>query len=88
MDLTFEPIVIGAGAPDRHGALVLHGGELVAVVARLDDPVQEDLVGWWIIEAAFGQLADELTGAITFVDRGEAERWLSGKLAKGSGARG
>ena len=79
MELDLQPIAVKTGSRDTQGRLAIVGGELVAVLVRLDDPVHGDERGGWFLEAGFG--ACDGVKPTPFRDLDEAKDWLARRLA-------
>lgn len=75
--IDMQPVPVRTGSNDREGRLVFHGGELVAVLVRLDDEMHGRDRGLWFLEAAFGRF---LKRADPFLTLAEAEEWVSQEL--------
>jgi len=60
---------------DREGRLVIAGGQLAAVLVRLDGEEHEKgLRGRWFLEAGFGRCSRNIEP--TFADLDEAQDWV------------
>jgi hypothetical protein len=72
--IAFQPIPVLIDGHDTEGSLVLHDGQLVAVLARLDGESHDpEFKGRWHLEAGIGHCQE--VGTITFQDLNEAGRW-------------
>ena len=79
-DVVFQPVTLAASSADTDARLVFIGGQLAAVVVRLEDEIHgEGLQGTWFLESAFGDLAP-LSGPVTFATLDEAADRISGLL--------
>ena len=79
-EVDLQPIAVRTGSNDTQGRLAIVGGELVAVLVRLDDPVHDDARGGWFLEAGFGP-CDGIKPP-PFRDLGEATIWIAQRLAR------
>ena len=76
--MEFLPIKVATGSADEEGRLVLHGGKLVAVIVRLDDPSHGPAKGQWSLEAGFNGV--ESVKPPLFANLQAAERWIGLQL--------
>lgn len=77
--ITFEPVRVETGCQDTVGRLAFAGGDLVAVLVRLDDPMHDDgQRGGWVLEAGFGRAA--AVSPPVFDDLDAAATWLTRRL--------
>ena len=79
LDISFQPIPIFIDGQDTEGRLVLHYGQLVAVLARLDGE-NHDVAskGRWHVEAGFGRC--QAVGTCLFETLDEAAAWANACL--------
>jgi len=83
-DISFQPISVLIDGHDSEGRLILAGGQLVAVIVRLDRQTHNpEHKGQWHLEAGFGKC--EARNAPLFRTPDEAGAWvkhtLTGKAA-------
>src|SRR5688572_2032077 len=72
--VSFQAIPVLIDGHDTEGSLILHDGQLVAVLARLDGESHDpEFKGRWHLEAGFGPCQE--VGTRLFEDLGEAARW-------------
>ena len=75
LDISFQPMRVLIDGHDSEGNLVLWGGQLAAVLVRLDgehhDPEHK---GWWHLEAGFGKC--NIRDAPLFKTPEEAGAWV------------
>jgi hypothetical protein len=77
--ISFRAIPVLIDGHDTQGQLVLAGGDLCAVLARLDgDTHDPTMKGWWHLEAGFGHCAAMGTNVFATLD--EAGAWVQSKL--------
>jgi hypothetical protein len=77
--ITFQSIPVLIDGHDTEGSLVLHDGQLVAVLARLDAETHEAGVkGRWHLEAGFGPC--QAVGTLIFKSLDEAGAWAYDKV--------
>ena len=77
--ISFQSIPVLIDGHDTQGQLVLAGGDLCAVLARLDgDAHDPEMKGWWNLEAGFGHCT--ATGTNVFATLDEAGAWVQSKL--------
>jgi hypothetical protein len=77
--VSFQSIPVLIDGHDTAGSLVLHEGQLIGVLARLDGEAhQPELHGSWHLEAGFGPC--QAVGTHVFGDLDEAGRWFQGRL--------
>jgi hypothetical protein len=82
--ISFQSIPVLIDGHDTEGSLVLHDGQLVAVLARLDgESHAPEFKGRWHLEAGFGR-CDEV-GTRLFENLEEAARWAFGRVQTNSG---
>ncbi|GJE44807.1 hypothetical protein [Methylobacterium soli] len=79
MTLRLQPAQVETGSDDTESRLVFDDERLVAVLVRLSDRHESD-AGKWFLEVGFGCVDDPRKPI--FRDLGEAERWISGRLAQ------
>jgi hypothetical protein len=80
--VSFQSIPILIDGHDTQGLLALFGGQLVAVLSRLDGEIHDaDLKGRWHLEAGFGPCQD--TGHV-FATRDDITAWVT-RRTNGSG---
>jgi hypothetical protein len=81
--ITLQPIPVLIDGHDTEGRLVLHDGQLVAVLARLDgDAHGEGLKGRWHLEAGFGPC--HFGGTYLFDTLEDAAAWAGARIRKTS----
>jgi hypothetical protein len=74
--ISFQPIPVLIDGHDTEGRLVLHDGQLVAVLARLDgDSHDQAFKGRWHLEAGFGPC--QAIGTYLFDTLEHAATWVS-----------
>jgi hypothetical protein len=83
-DISFQSLRVLIDGHDSEGNLVLSGGQLAAVIVRLDGEHHgPDNKGWWHLEAGFGKC--DVRNAPLFKTPEEAGAWvrtmLMGKAA-------
>jgi hypothetical protein len=72
--VSFQAIPVLIDGHDTEGSLVLHDGQLVAVLARLDgDSHDPEFKGRWHLEAGFGPCQE--VGTRLFETLEDAARW-------------
>ena len=72
--IPFQPIPVLIDGHDTEGSLVLHDGQLVAVLARLDGESHDpEFKGRWHLEAGLGPCQE--VGTHLFGSLEEAARW-------------
>ena len=72
--MRFQPIPVLIDGHDTEGSLVLHDGQLVAVLARLDGESHEPAFkGKWHLEGGFGPCQE--VGTVLFDNLDEAAQW-------------
>jgi hypothetical protein len=77
--ISFQPIPVLIDGHDTEGSLVLHEGQLLAVLARLDGETHApEFKGRWHLEAGFG--ACQEVGTQLFENLEEAARWVFGRV--------
>jgi hypothetical protein len=77
--IAFQPIPVLIDGDDTEGSLVLHDGQLVAVLVRLDGESHDPgFKGRWHLEAGFGPCED--IGTRVFENLEEAARWAFGRV--------
>jgi hypothetical protein len=82
--ISFQPIPVLIDGHDTEGSLVLHDGQLVAVLARLDGETHDpELKGRWHLEAGIGPC--EEIGTRLFENLEEAARWAFDRVQTKSG---
>jgi hypothetical protein len=77
-DLLLQPVRIATNSIDEDARLVLVGGQLVAVLVRLADPVHDNQVGRWFLEAAFGRCTRAAAPIFDSLDA--AQVWIRRQL--------
>ena len=81
--ISFQPIPVLIDGHDTEGSLVLHDGQLVAVLARLDgESHAPEFKGRWHLEAGFGRC--EEVGTRLFENLEEAAQWAFGRVQTNS----
>ena len=82
----FQAIPVLIDGNDTEGRLMLHHGQLVAVLARLDGEYHDPgLKGRWHLEAGFGPCHDG--GTRLFETLEDAARWAYDRVRRGWPAR-
>jgi hypothetical protein len=82
--ISFQSIPVLIDGHDTEGSLVLHDGQLVAVLARLDgDSHDPELKGRWHLEAGLGPC--QAIGTWLFENLEEAARWAFDRVQTNSG---
>lgn len=77
--ISFQSIPILIDGHDTHGSLVLHEGQLVAVLARLDGEIHDQAVkGQWHLEAGFGPC--QANGTQLFVTLETVAEWAEDRV--------
>ena len=72
--VSFQSIPVLIDGHDTEGSLLLHDGQLVAVLARLDGQSHDpEFKGRWHLEAGLGPCQE--IGTVTFENLDEAGRW-------------
>jgi hypothetical protein len=72
--ISFQPIPVLIDGHDTEGSLVLHDGQLIAVLARLDGESHDpEFKGRWHLEAGFRRCQE--VGTELFENLEEAARW-------------
>ena len=72
--ISFQSIPVLIDGHDVEGSLVLHEGQLVAVLARLDGESHDpEFKGKWHLEAGFGPCQE--VGTHLFATRDDAAAW-------------
>src|SRR5215212_11884941 len=80
--ISFQPIPVLIDGHDTEGSLVLHDGQLVAVLARLDGESHDpEFKGRWHLEAGFGPCQE--VGTRLFETLDEAARWAYQRVQTG-----
>ncbi|WP_262272614.1 MULTISPECIES: hypothetical protein [Microvirga] len=75
LDISYQPIDVLIDGHDSEGRLVLAGGQLAAVIVRLDGDAHEpEHKGLWHLEAGFGKC--DIGGAPLFATQEEAGAWV------------
>jgi hypothetical protein len=83
--VSFQAIPVLIDGNDTEGSLVLHDGQLVAVLARLDgDSHDPDFKGRWHLEAGFGPCQE--VGTRLFESLEDAARWAHSRVQTGGRA--
>ena len=81
--ISFQPIPVLIDGHDTEGSLVLHDGQLVAVLARLDgESHAPEFKGRWHLEAGFGPCGE--VGTRLFENLEEAAQWAFGRVQTNS----
>jgi hypothetical protein len=84
--ISLQPIPILIDGHDTEGSLVLHEGQLVAVLARLDGQSHDEAMqGWWHLEAGFGPCEER--GTQLFESLEHAAIWARHRVGAGSKLR-
>jgi hypothetical protein len=79
--LSLAPIPVRLNGHANEGRLVLAGGQLVAVLVRLDGDVDAaELKGRWFLEAGFGPCA--VADGPVFRGLDEARAWVEGRIRR------
>jgi hypothetical protein len=79
-EISFQPIPVLIDGHDIQGSLILHAGQLVAVLARLDGESHEPrFKGRWHLEAGLGPCQE--VGTIVFESLDEAAQWASSRVS-------
>jgi hypothetical protein len=77
--ISFQSIPVLIDGHDTCGSLVLHDGQLVAVLARLDGESHDpEFKGRWHLEAGIGPC--QAVGTLVFDNLDEAERWADERV--------
>ena len=77
--ISFRPIPVLIDGHDTEGSLVLHDGQLVAVLARLDGENHDpEVKGRWHLEAGLGPC--QAVGTRLFENLEEAARWACHRI--------
>jgi hypothetical protein len=80
--VSFQAIPVLIDGHDTEGSLVLHDGQLVAVLARLDgDSHDAEFKGRWHLEAGFGPCQE--VGTRLFESLEDAARWAYSRVQPG-----
>jgi hypothetical protein len=83
--VSFQAIPLLIDGHDTEGSLVLHEGQLVAVLARLDgDSHDPEFKGRWHLEAGFGPCQE--VGTQLFETLEDAARWAHRRVQTGGHA--
>lgn len=77
-NLVLRAVRVNTKSADKEGRLVLAGGELVAVLVRLDGREHGKLCGCWLLEAGFGPCA--AVPAKVFAGLEDAKEWITNQL--------
>ena len=80
-NIHLQEVLLDQG-PSGLGQLVFADGQLIALLAQVDEG-EGDMVGFWFVETAFGDFAEDLCPPVedlAFADLEGAESWIRARL--------